>query len=86
MSIGRAREMQVLQVAFDATRDGHGRLVLVVGEAGIGKTRTAAEFVAGARTAGWESRRPPDLYEGAQVERLGLFSFRPARARLVRSL
>ncbi len=50
--VGRARELESLRTALEATRDGHGRLVLLVGEPGIGKTRTAAEFVEQARRAG----------------------------------
>jgi DNA-binding SARP family transcriptional activator len=53
---GRAAELRTLMAAWTAARAGHGRVVLVTGEAGIGKTRLIAELArradnAGARTA-----------------------------------
>ena len=52
--IGRVHELGELERALDATRDGSGATVLVAGEAGIGKTRLAAEFGTRARDAGFE--------------------------------
>src|SRR5205823_6122903 len=53
---GRAAELRTLMAAWAAARAGHGRVVLITGEAGIGKTRLVAELArraenAGARTA-----------------------------------
>ena len=53
---GRAAELRTLMAAWSAARAGHGRVVLITGEAGIGKTRLVAELArradnAGARTA-----------------------------------
>jgi DNA-binding SARP family transcriptional activator/tetratricopeptide (TPR) repeat protein len=53
---GRAGELRALMAAWTAARAGHGRVVLITGEAGIGKTRLVAELArraenAGARTA-----------------------------------
>jgi DNA-binding SARP family transcriptional activator/tetratricopeptide (TPR) repeat protein len=53
---GRAAELRTLMTAWMAARAGHGRVVLLTGEAGIGKTRLVAELArraenAGARTA-----------------------------------
>jgi len=42
--IGRDREIGELQTALDAARAGSGRLVQILGEAGIGKTRLAEEL------------------------------------------
>ena len=42
--IGRQRELGRLQQAFEAARGGRGRLVTVLGEAGIGKTRLIQEL------------------------------------------
>jgi tetratricopeptide (TPR) repeat protein len=50
--VGREPEMAALHAALDEAVSGGGRLVLLVGEAGIGKTRTATEFAAQARQAG----------------------------------
>jgi serine/threonine-protein kinase len=47
--VGRAQEVDVLRSALDDVLGGSGRLVLLVGEAGIGKTRTAEELTTYAR-------------------------------------
>lgn len=48
--VGREREMAELQTSLEDAYTGRGRLVLLVGEAGIGKTRTAHELGTYART------------------------------------
>jgi DNA-binding CsgD family transcriptional regulator/tetratricopeptide (TPR) repeat protein len=45
--IGRDHEQRVLTSAFESARSGHGRLILIGGEAGIGKTTLVEHFVAG---------------------------------------
>jgi tetratricopeptide (TPR) repeat protein len=52
--VGRVGELGQLERALDATRAGSGATALVAGDAGIGKTRLAAELVARARDAGFE--------------------------------
>ena len=52
--VGRLRELGELERALGATRTGSGTTVLVVGEAGIGKTRLASELAARAGDAGFE--------------------------------
>ena len=47
--VGRARELAELQAKLRAAANGHGGIVMLVGEAGIGKTRLAHEFMALAR-------------------------------------
>jgi class 3 adenylate cyclase/tetratricopeptide (TPR) repeat protein len=42
--IGRERELQLLQACFERARTGHGQVVFVVGEPGIGKSRLLYEF------------------------------------------
>ena len=50
---GRTRELTALTAAWTATRDGHGgRVVVITGEAGIGKTRLVAELARRARDGG----------------------------------
>ena len=50
--VGRQREMAELTAALDDTLSGHGRMVMLVGEPGIGKTRTAQELAALAEQRG----------------------------------
>lgn len=45
--VGRARELEELARAWEAVKAGHRQLVVIDGEAGIGKTRLAAEAVEG---------------------------------------
>ena len=42
--VGRQREMAQLEAALEDALGGQGRLVMLVGEPGIGKTRTAQEL------------------------------------------
>ncbi|MCH8222913.1 MAG: protein kinase [Chloroflexi bacterium] len=42
--VGRHREMDQLKATFEDTLGGHGKMVALVGEPGIGKTRTAQEL------------------------------------------
>ncbi len=50
--VGREREMEVLRTGLQETFSGCGRLFLLVGEPGIGKTRAANEFAMHARMQG----------------------------------
>jgi predicted ATPase len=52
--VGRAREVEQLERALERAAAGVGTTVLVAGEAGIGKTRLAAELGERARAAGFE--------------------------------
>ncbi|MBI4219959.1 MAG: AAA family ATPase, partial [Chloroflexi bacterium] len=52
--VGRQREMGELASAFERSVAGHGRVVLLAGDPGIGKTRIANEF---AEIAGWRGAR-----------------------------
>jgi tetratricopeptide (TPR) repeat protein len=50
--VGRQPEMAELQTALEDVLSGGGRLVMLVGEPGIGKSRTARELATGAEQAG----------------------------------
>ena len=50
--VGRQLEMAQLKAALDCALSGHGQLVMLVGEPGIGKTRTAQELAALAEERG----------------------------------
>lgn len=50
--VGRQAELGVLQAALEDALAGRGRLAMLVGEPGIGKTRTAQEFLVHAERRG----------------------------------
>lgn len=52
--VGREEEIARLRAAYDRATAGDGQIVLVEGEAGIGKTRVCDEFVAGLVALGAE--------------------------------
>ena len=75
--VGRARELAELQSALAAAREGRGRLYLIAGEPGIGKTRLA-EVVAEQGAAegmlplwgrAWESAGAPAYWPWTQLLR-----------------
>ncbi len=51
--VGRAREMEQLDAALGQAQAGHGQVVAVVGEPGVGKSRLFWEFTRSHRTQGW---------------------------------
>ncbi len=75
--VGRQREMAELTVALNDALAGNGRLVMLVGEPGIGKTRTAQELTREAEARGakvlwgrcYEGLGAPPLWPWLQVIR-----------------
>jgi DNA-binding SARP family transcriptional activator/tetratricopeptide (TPR) repeat protein len=75
--VGRRRELAELEAALADARAGHGRLALVSGEAGIGKSRLVDELAAEARRAGaralwgrcWEAGGAPAYWPWVQALR-----------------
>ena len=51
--VGRQQELAALQQAWERAGAGHGQIVAVVGEAGVGKSRLVYEFVHSHHTQGW---------------------------------
>ena len=51
--VGRQPEMETLQQALAQAQAGHGQLVALVGEAGVGKSRLVYEVVLSHRMQGW---------------------------------
>jgi class 3 adenylate cyclase/tetratricopeptide (TPR) repeat protein len=51
--VGRTDELEQLRQAFDRARAGHGQVVAMVGEPGIGKSRLYWEFTHSHHTEGW---------------------------------
>lgn len=75
--VGRGDELAAVGRAVTAARQGAGGLLLVLGEAGVGKTRLIAEAVAGAEQQGMV------VLEGRAVEDGG--PFRPLTQALLRA-
>lgn len=83
--VGREQEMAALRVNLEDAFAGRGRLVLLVGEAGIGKTRTAHELAAYALTRGarvftgrcYEGEGAPPFWPWAQIVRTYLRNCAP---------
>jgi DNA-binding CsgD family transcriptional regulator len=75
--VGRVGELAALTADLDAAVGGHGGVVLVVGEPGIGKTRLAEELAARATGRGavvlwgrcWEGAGAPSFWPWVQVVR-----------------
>ncbi|OGK77313.1 MAG: hypothetical protein A2X52_07685 [Candidatus Rokubacteria bacterium GWC2_70_16] len=51
--VGREAELQTLNQALEKARAGHGQVVALVGEPGVGKSRLFWEFIHSHRTHGW---------------------------------
>src|SRR5207244_13444527 len=51
--VGRDAEMTQLHQAIERARTGHGQVVAIVGEPGVGKSRLFWEFTHSHRTQGW---------------------------------
>jgi hypothetical protein len=51
--VGRDAEMEQLRAAQEQAAAGHGQVVAVVGEPGVGKSRLFYEFIRSHRTRGW---------------------------------
>jgi DNA-binding CsgD family transcriptional regulator len=68
--VGREREMTILRDIFGLTQNGTGSVALILGEAGIGKTRLITEF------ADWASQKGSSIlrttcYEGETTQPFG---------------
>src|SRR5262245_34263813 len=51
--VGRQRDLDTLHQALEQTGAGHGQVVALVGEAGMGKSRLVYEFARSHHTQGW---------------------------------
>jgi len=51
--VGRDAEIEALRQALEKARGGHGQVVAIVGEPGVGKSRLFYEFIHSHRTHGW---------------------------------
>jgi hypothetical protein len=64
--VGRQGEFEVLVSEYQGAREVESRVVVILGEAGIGKTRLAEESL------GWAKSRGADVLEGEASEGTGL--------------
>ena len=69
--VGREREMAELKAAMDAVMAGRGRVVMLAGEPGIGKTRMAQELASYAESLGAQ------VWWGSCHEQLGAAPYWP---------
>ncbi|HEV2582711.1 MAG TPA: AAA family ATPase, partial [Ktedonobacteraceae bacterium] len=69
--VGRTREYGILLERYHAARSGQAQVVLIEGDAGIGKTRLATEFV------DWASAQGADVLRGQAFESSGRLSYQP---------
>ena len=75
--VGREREFAALRAGLDDTLADHGRVLLLAGEPGIGKTRLASELAAEARQRGtqvltgycYEGEGAPPFWPWVQIVR-----------------
>src|ERR1700694_2572764 len=88
--VGRERELGELRAALEGANAGHGRLFLLSGEPGIGKTRLAEEVAREATTQGmraiwgrcWEGGGAPAYWPWVQILRSLILDSSRARVRL----
>lgn len=69
--VGRTPEHLQLVTAYQTARQGQARVVLIEGEAGIGKTRLATEFL------DWAAVHGPDVLRGRAFEAGGRLPYQP---------
>jgi predicted ATPase len=51
--VGRHAELDVLRQALDRAGTGHGQVIAVIGEPGVGKTRLCYELIQSRRARAW---------------------------------
>ena len=66
--VGRQQELEALQQAQARGQTGHGQMVALVGEAGVGKSRLVHEVIHSHRTQGWRVLEAASMsYEGHPI-------------------
>jgi tetratricopeptide (TPR) repeat protein len=69
--VGRTEEFKRLMTAYHMARSGQTQVVILMGEAGIGKTRLAVEFLQ------WATARGADILQGRAFETGGELPYQP---------
>jgi class 3 adenylate cyclase/tetratricopeptide (TPR) repeat protein len=62
--VGRQRELDALHQALEQAGAGHGQVVALVGDAGVGKSRLVYEFAHSHHTQGWRVLESPSVSYG----------------------
>jgi len=70
--VGRARDVATVELALERALEGHGQVVGVVGEAGVGKSRLCLDFVERCRARGVQILEAHCPAHGATVPHLAL--------------
>ena len=78
--VGREREHGALVTAYELASSGKAQVVALLGEAGIGKTRLARNFLA------WAAAQGADILRGRAFETSGRLSYQPLTQVLRRRL
>jgi len=73
--VGRKNEMNQLRQALDRARAGHGQILAVVGEPGVGKSRLIQEFIHSELTHGWRVLEANAVTYGAATSYLPVTEF-----------
>ena len=78
--VGRASELAIARAAWSRASEGHGGVLMVIGEPGVGKTRLCEGLLAEASSSGWSTMR------GAAREEEGSLPYGPIAEALDRLL
>jgi tetratricopeptide (TPR) repeat protein len=80
--VGRDPELEHLVRAQEQARAGHGQLVAVVGEAGVGKSRLYHEFIHSHRVQGWLVLQASAVSHGKSISYLPVIDLLKAYCKL----
>jgi class 3 adenylate cyclase/tetratricopeptide (TPR) repeat protein len=73
--VGRESEMAQLRQTLDLAHDGHGQVVVLIGEAGVGKSRLIHEFIHSPHASGWRVLEARAVSYGAATSYLPVTEF-----------
>ena len=76
--MGWDAEVEQLRKALEKAREGHGPIVAIVGEPGVGKSRPFSEFTHSHRTQGWLILESGSVSDGKATVYLPVIDLRKA--------
>jgi len=80
--VGRSAEMEQLRVALEGVRQGHGQVVAIVGEPGVGKSRLFHELTHSSRVAGCRTLQASSMSYGRATSYLPVIDLLKAYLRI----